>query len=368
VTWLERFRTLKEGYEYDILQAFYNRRGWPPEAIWYKESAWSGMALQCIVPNEGTEEVGYVGLHATLARREVFEKLLGKNDPETFAWFWYPREKVQGEDMAWSDEARKAGFRMGATTLTPIGHIGEIVTDRDTHLEWLRMSGITKRIERMNELVSLVSTFTGEPQTLVMTLALQGNEIVKTAWNQVKPKTAMETRKFYGHKKSGYLYDLVGWNSTPFYEEITKGLHDVHGQKALVVGGGIGGEAAILAKDSNQVDVFELEGVLKEFLQFRLGEQIHVLDGDRLSTAIRGNPNYDLAVAVDVIEHIHPEEWEDAMGTLARAIRAGGILYAHNNFEQEGFPQHYDHADRFEGWCERYGFKQESNYVWRKSS
>ena len=31
---LAKLRDLEEGWEYDVLSAFYCRRGWPPEAIW----------------------------------------------------------------------------------------------------------------------------------------------------------------------------------------------------------------------------------------------------------------------------------------------------------------------------------------------
>ena len=144
---------------------------------------------------------------------------------------------------------------------------------------------------------------------------------------------------------------------------ITAPLAGISGLEVLVIGAGLGEECARLA-GRNRVDAFELPGELREFLAWRDLPGVEILDGDTLPKAV--GKTYDLAVAIDVLEHIHPDEWAETMDALAGAIRPGGALYCHNNFTGPGHPEHYDNTVLFAAWCAQYGFTQETEYVWRK--
>ena len=162
------------------------------------------------------------------------------------------------------------------------------------------------------------------------------------------------------------MEELIGWNARVFYQEIVAPLRSVKGARVLVIGAGLGSEAEILA-EHNQVDVFELPGVLKEFCKFRLGERVRFLDGDKLADIGRTNGfhAYDLIVAIDVIEHIPPDEFPGAMEFIAWALQKGGVLYCHNNFT-EPTPFAYDHTAKFIEWCEQNHFEKEGNYAYRR--
>jgi hypothetical protein len=98
--------------------------------------------VQCLVTADNvTTRVAAIGTHAVLIRRSVFEGLLGDNDPAMFEWFWYPRGEKQSEDVAFSLEARRAGFRLGATTCVKAGHISRVTTGWETYQEYLRLNG-----------------------------------------------------------------------------------------------------------------------------------------------------------------------------------------------------------------------------------
>ena len=358
VDFLSRFRDFEPGWEYDALQAFHTRRGWPPEAIWFRANG--ERLIQYVVIDEGTGDVGMVGTHCALFRRAIFERIYeeyGKGiAPEDFEWFCYPRHQKKSDEGQLSSEARALGFRLGATTAVKIDHISRVSTGWATHQEWLELSGTKARLKEFERLAGLVAEFTGEPVADVAAKALDG------------VKNTLTSYEISGSPMDGYLYELIGWNAGKMYQEIVAPLRSVQGARVLVIGAGLGSEAEILA-EHNRVDVFELPGVLKEFCEFRLGGSVRFLDGDKLVDIGRTNGfhAYDLIVAIDVIEHIPLEQIDGALEFIAWALQKGGVLYCHNNFT-EPTPFAYDHTVKFAEWCERHNFEKEGNYVYRKAA
>lgn len=368
---LNEIRDYAAGWEYDILQVFCTRRGWPPEAIWFKKNA-LGDLTQCLVWNpDCIEDVEAISTHCCIIRRSVFEEMLAAH-PEIpakdFDWFYYPRHTGAGEDTTFSRNAKEMGFRVGATTHIKVGHIGRVVTGWDTYQEYLEISGQTARVAAYTELVDQVAAFTGESRDVVAAKAMRGNRNVKEPWDQSAPKTAAAARIFYGREDNGYLYDLIHWNSTPLYRKIVEPLRDMVGNRVLVIGAGLGGEIEALLYDNNNiVDVFELPGILKNFCRQRFNGSVRFLGGNSLMESELGQ--YDLIVAVDVLEHIHPDEFDATMKAVAGALAPKGILYAHNNFAQTDpglYPMHFDHGKRFADWIRKHNLEQVGELQWVK--
>ena len=364
---VEQFRTYAPGFAYDVLQAFYPRRGWPPRAIWMKRNA-LGEMMECFITDpDAVQDVDLVGTHAALFRREVFVKLLGDNDPATFEWFFYPRHREDSEDGAFSYEAQQAGFKLGATSAVRAGHLSEILTTWDSYQEYLAHSGRTPLIQRYSDLARMVAEFTGEAPDLVIAKAVSGSKNVLAAWTANPPGDAASERAFYGDATNGYLYDLINWNCQPPYERLLVPLRSISGQRVLVVGAGLGTEADVMA-DHNQVDVFELPGVLKDFAMRRIGTRVDWLHGDTLADALDHDDEYDLVVAIDTLEHVHPDELDSVLQAIAGALKPKGSLYAHNNFgQQDIYPMHHDHGATFAAWCERVGLTKQGVNLWIKN-
>lgn len=137
---LHEFRDFVPGWEFDVLQAFYTRRGWPPMPIWMQHSDDTNALTVPVLTSECTEDVAAIGTHAVLIRRRVLEGMLGNNDPSTFEWFYYPRNTKTSEDIAFSVEARNAGFKLGATTGVKAGHISRVTTGWETYQEYVRLN------------------------------------------------------------------------------------------------------------------------------------------------------------------------------------------------------------------------------------
>jgi 2-polyprenyl-3-methyl-5-hydroxy-6-metoxy-1,4-benzoquinol methylase len=367
---LNELRDHQPGQAFDALQAFYTRRGWPPEAIWFKRNA-LGNLYQCLVYGEDvTQEVALIGTHCVLLRRSLLEGMRDQAAaqgvaPEQYEWFYYPRHEEMSEDAAFSVDAAAAGFRLGATTHVKFGHISRVTTGWETYQEVLELSGQNERVREYKQMVLWLSEFTGETPELVEAKIMLGSQNVREAWQMAAPQTAGEVSAFYGLDTNGYLYDLAAWNTTPHYLALLEPLKSVTGQRVLVFGAGLGTECAALA-DKNSVWAFDVPGVLRDFCTWRPDRQWMVMPEATLSDALAGEP-YDLIVALDVIEHLHPDEFESTLDTLLRATRPGGRWYVHVSFSEfEKYPMHFEHGERWQRWLTRRGLtaSQSGNALW----
>ena len=381
---LEEFRTLKDGWEYDVFQAFYTRRGWPPEAIWFTENAF-GEHLQSYVLGEGTQDVVMVGFHFTLIRREVLERIYKEESAELpefpdpkkiFEWAYYPRHEDFVEDAAFSALARKYGFRIGATSKVKTGHISKIVSGWETYQQFLEISGQLDRIELFNKNVELVAEFVGEDKEIVRAKSLRGSENIREGveaflFSEGKEKledlSAEDVRRFYGEESAGYFYELIAWNSTPLYDITLDPLREIEGESILVVGGGIGGEVEA-AREKNAVVVFELPGRLREFLDWRYKDidevQIYSQPEDlREIIAPPEKLRYGVVIAIDTVEHFHPDDFEGTLDKMLELAKPGGLLYFRNNFDEvDKYPIHFDHSEQFEEWVKKHDLELFAGY------
>lgn len=137
---LSEMRDYEPGWQYDALQAFYCRRGWPPEAIWITPTGDDRWVNNIVVHPDAIADVGVIGTHCALFRREIFETMLGDADPTNFDWFYYPRHGRETEDTMLSIEAAKLGFRLGATTHVRAGHISRVIVGWETYQEYLALN------------------------------------------------------------------------------------------------------------------------------------------------------------------------------------------------------------------------------------
>jgi SAM-dependent methyltransferase len=182
---------------------------------------------------------------------------------------------------------------------------------------------------------------------------------VRDKWNELHPDDVQDTENFYGREDSGYFYDLLTWNRTELYQSIIAPLKDVRDRDVLVVGPGIGGEIDPLLEGDNRVTVRELPGALLSFLKDYYGDKIGYLDfADR---------QFDMIVAVDVLEHVHPAGFTAFLDMLLDLLRDEGVLYAHNNFGQKDlYPMHYpENREQYEAWID-VNFAKENDYTYRK--
>jgi len=142
---LEKMRDLKEGQQFDMFGLFVTGRRWPVGPVWMKlkdgvdadkdprvREGEFGAYYYPRIDEEKTEEIDAMGLHFTLVRRRVFEQT-----PRP--WFYYPKTMVQGtEDIPFSQEAKKAGFKIGITSKLKVKHLGLVPWGWDEYQESLK--------------------------------------------------------------------------------------------------------------------------------------------------------------------------------------------------------------------------------------
>jgi SAM-dependent methyltransferase len=400
---LEELRTDPEGWDYDVLQAFTVKRGWPPEPMYLTEmpeqpqggDRLRGLHFETNLPLDGDRiyPVDAVSLHFTLIRRWIFERLLEPEGPQYTYWFEYSRDN--GEDMTFSASARKVEARLGMTTRLKVGHVSDVVTGWDAMVDYYdrqyavtageapaSLDHIRPYFEAQQQLAQLVAEFTGEDPELAYQRACSGVWAIHDQWRTRNPETVDEVHAFYGTTPQ-YLYGLVKWNSTPAYQRLLNGLKDVHGEKILEFGGGLGTTTEFLATRGNRVDYYDLPGILLDFARWRFQR----LDPhfDRMTKA--GDPpwrpiriveqweiadepgrGYDRIVAIDVLEHLHVDEFDFLCEGLLMGLRPGGIFYAHNNWEdpEHPHPSHFDHAAKWDAFVSRNGLVAVGDWAWRK--
>lgn len=389
---LEELRSDPQGWEYDALQAFTVKRGWPPEPMFLTEwpdqpqgsARLRGVHLTTNLPLDADHvyPVDAVSLHFTLVRRAVFERLLEAEGPDYTFWFEYARDN--GEDINFSLRARSIGARLGMSTRLKVGHVSEVVTGWDTMVDYYHrkfeiemgappasLEHAARFFEARKQLSALVAEYTGEDPETVYQRANVGVLPVAEKWTRDHPQTPEQVRAFYGNTPE-YFYDLIKWNTSPAYQGLLARLAGVHGERVLEIGGGLGTMAEFLATRGNQVHYYDVPGVLRDFAVWRFarlnGRVPSIEIVERWEMADADGAVYDRVIAVDVLEHIHPDEFDRICDGLALALRSGGVLFAHNNWSQMdgSYPQHFDHAACWAAFLERHSLRQVNELEWTK--
>jgi len=175
---------------------------------------------------------------------------------------------------------------------------------------------------------------------------------------------------FYTQKEVGeiYLMDLLWWNASPLFANFRNTLMDATNRKVLVIGSGIGTVAMQLAAQGCDVTAIEPNKTLREFARSRW----EWTKKNKLSTATgklafrarfaRGRPRnylFDMAVAIDVLEHMEEDVLHSTMSLLGNNVRMGGTVFLHNNWEQQDlYPMHHDYSEIWPSLVADYGFIQ----------
>lgn len=369
---LEEFRNYEPGWDYDALQAWYPRRGWPPESIWFKEDGQGNLHNCVVLEKDQTEDVAFIGTHAVLIRRRVFEKMLGEEDPNKFDWFFYPRHQVMTEDAAFSYEARKVGARLGATSHVRANHISHLSVGWDSYQEYLQSSGQMDQVYALETLITLLHDFTHEDFDTVSAKIALGGKPVKEMWEKISPKTPDEKREFYGREDSQYLWDLAKWNHSLPYIRLMQELQMSPAKRPLVIGAGLGSEIEALRvrMGSPEVWYYELPGVLRSFCEQRFSKDafVHQYIGKTLEEALTMTTDqFDLVVAVDTFEHMDANEMIKVLDLLDEHLSPGGALFAHNTWgQQDLYPMHENHSEEFSTWISQHSYQEMSDHIWQK--
>jgi 2-polyprenyl-3-methyl-5-hydroxy-6-metoxy-1,4-benzoquinol methylase len=172
-------------------------------------------------------------------------------------------------------------------------------------------------------------------------------------WEKAPHGTAEEVREFY-RTTDNYLYELPTWNSgKTFYEQI-RPLLIYREKKILEIGAGIGSLCISLALNGNRITYYDINEKNREFAQQRFADRMLPIE---IVESLNGLKDFDIIVAIDTLEHIHPDDLRPLMKEIFSMLTKDGFLYSRSNFgQQNAYPMHYDHATTIKKLAEEIGF------------
>jgi hypothetical protein len=72
--------------------------------------------------------------------------------------------------------------------------------------------------------------------------------------------------------------------------------------------------------------------------------------------------DYDIVIAIDVLEHIHPDSLGSLLKHIAGCLKDRGFLYHRSNFgQQDLFPMHFDHSESIKELFKDAGLRRREN-------
>ncbi len=281
------------------------------------------------------------------------------------------------EDWAFCERARQMGRKVWADQSVILGHQGQVtLTVEDIGAPGsaigsnappaggtvAALSDPTPLHPLIASLPADIAAWAGSDEQHVRDQLPHGAALAAALWDDPADVGAWYEREDVGR---AYVYDLAHWHmqgaAQHFYDVIRSG-QGTHiptlPMRILDYGAGIGTLALMLAADGHDVQVYEPNGVMRRFLDFRRS-QLHP-DANR---PVIVEPEYtkpndrDLVIATHVFEHLMLVDTIKALGAIAAALAPGGLLFYENDFHADPLhPQHVGHAELFAGALADAGF------------
>lgn len=173
------------------------------------------------------------------------------------------------------------------------------------------------------------------------------------AWADIKEHTPAALEEFY-RKDKDYIYDLVKWNDMPAFKARVEPLMAYRNKKILEIGAGVGALCIALALNGNDVTYYDINELNKEFAVKRFADRLLSI---KVVDSLNGLRDYDMVVAIDTMEHIHPEILKPLLKNIYGILNDNGFFYHRSNFgQQKQYPMHYDHNDIINKYAQEIGF------------
>jgi 2-polyprenyl-3-methyl-5-hydroxy-6-metoxy-1,4-benzoquinol methylase len=280
------------------------------------------------------------------------------------------REGGQSEDMQFCWEAKHDyGIPIYCDLSTISGHyvfqpVGQAQFRLIYQKRGMNFSGYTKK-----EAAELVAEFYGITEEAALAKIEKGNaSMVGDYWVSKfrdKEPTLEEIEEFYKDQYTGdlYLIELLHWNFNRTFYNLKSLFTGLRNQTVLEIGSGIGSLAIQLAVQGCDVVAVEPNKVLSDFSKLRVKKleeqiatelgQIEFVEG----FIVDDEEIYDTVVSTDTFEHLPETVIPDLLKDIAKSLKSGGSLIYHANFKQQDlYPMHFDHSEKWDSWLIEAGF------------
>jgi len=311
---------------------------------------------------------GFMAIH-----RDVFAKLT-EELPLTIGGFWpwftpavtkHPGGGAEylSEDWAFCLRARNAGFKIQAAMKPRLKHIGEWIyrmVDANNDPPPDTKMSITISDRDINEdsplvksLVQDIFKLEGLPPERFASETMSARQKMVELWDEHRPRTPPEERAWYLREDVGraYVLDLADWHmrgtTTGIIREIEETVSVTEGP-VLEYGAGIGTLALHLSSKNFDVDVYEPNEFLADFIQRRAA--LHDLTVHRKNFVAALRDDYQIIILWHVLEHMPDFEQEIVMADLEARLAPGGRIISQSDFHvDEVHPFHHLRKEKDNG-------------------
>lgn len=178
-----------------------------------------------------------------------------------------------------------------------------------------------------------ISSFFDEPIAQVKQKCNEGHYRLNRIWKEMNPCTERHRYLWYKHSDA-HIYEGAAWHQSQM--EKRREIAEMSKGEILCFGAGIGTEGIMAAELGKSVTFYDLDGILFDFLKFRV--QIRNLKNVKfISSEIKKtNKNgkivyenddfliYDTIIAIDVLEHLdYPQEM---LNFLSNHLKEEGLF------------------------------------------
>jgi len=348
--------------------------------------------------------VRYLATGFMAVNRKVFEKLAETlplcHKPEN--WGFYPfympfvvpdpaMENIYlSEDYAFCQRATEAGFKVWLDPTIRLGHIGEYTyrledflakrnapqpifmsqkEDGRMEIEGAQVESDQAGMYDKSGLIEDLSAFWKiDTDAVVERIGRStATDDLARSWLEANPKTPEEMKDWYQNRAGpAYIEDLAYLNLIPMYWDGAQQLM-VSNKRIIDFGGGIGSLSIVLKAVGNAVTFVEWPSKQRDFARWRFARR--GLDINLADDLNNGMKDYDAIISTDVIEHIHPDEYDKVAQNFARVLKPDGEVKALARWTAigEDCPMHFNEPDKWEAAMKRAGFRG-GPVSWRKIS
>jgi hypothetical protein len=301
--------------------------------------------------------VDAMGTGAIIIHKSVLDKVGGP-------WFSYT-DPTQSEDLLFCLEAQKHGFNSFVDMSTISGHYRLVPMGQAQFRMRFEGRGLSLATPNNTDNVKeWMSEFGWNKRSVEKALREYHPDQMAALWADVDPNDPEQVTDFYLSADVGRLYilDLLKWNRSQFFEALRKPLMRYREKEVLEIGGGIGTTSIQMAIQRCNVQMVEPNDILRSFAEYRwewLKPFLECQYGEIrfLKSIHQAKPGVDIAVGIDVFEHLHPSALPLLIDDVSFRVKRTGKLYVHNNFEQQDlFPFHFDHSLDWDEYVENAGF------------